>query len=79
MPDLNLEPHEYAHRDPRTGKMVRDFSPRWARNWLIVAVSILGFIYWHRAEVTPDILFGVTAGFAFCAGIFFANWLKNVY
>jgi hypothetical protein len=79
MPDLDLEPHEYAKRDPHSGRMVRAPSKRFARNLTIISALILAFVFWHRNEVEPWTLFGVTAMFAFFAGIFAANWLKDIY
>lgn len=77
--DIDLKTHEYTRKDPRTGKMVRDFSPKYMRNMTILALLMLGFIWWHRKEVDVDTLYGITAFVAFCGGVMAANWLKNIY
>lgn len=79
MPKLDLEPHEYKRWDDKKQKWVQDLSPAFCRNMMLIALGILAFIWWNRDAVTPGMLFGVTAMFAFFAGGFFANWLKDVY
>jgi hypothetical protein len=79
MPNIELEPHQYARRDPRTGKMVRDFSPKYMRNLTILAAAMLSIIWWWREDVTATNLFGITAFVAFCGGVTAAAWLKNIY
>lgn len=79
MPDLDLEPHQYAKRDPRTGKMVREFSPKWARNWFFLCAVALIWCFWYCGQGSPQLSFGVTAFWAFLAGGFAGHWLKNIY
>lgn len=79
MPDIDLGPDKYARRDPRTGKMVREISPRRAFWFMVVAIVILGFVFWTRNDGSRESLFGITALFAAVAGVFFANWLRNTY
>lgn len=79
MPQIELKPHQYDRQDPKTGKMVRDYSPKFLAGMMLVALVILGYIFWHREELTSGTLFGVTAMFAFIAGGFFANLLKDRY
>lgn len=79
MPNIEIEPHEYSRRDPRTGKMVRDFSPKYMRNLTIVAAVMLFAIFWTRDAGSRDTLFGITAFVAFCGGVTAAAWLKNIY
>ena len=78
-PELELGRHQYSWRDRRSGKMVRDFSPRFCRNMMIGALLVLGYIFWHRTEITIESLFAGTAFMAFVAGGFFANWTKDHY
>lgn len=79
MPDIDLERSDYARRDPRTGKMVREPSKKSSRNLTIGCVLILAFIFWTRDAGSRESLFGVSVLFAFCAGIFASNWLKDIY
>ena len=79
MPQIDLEPNEYSRQDHRTGKMVRDYSPKFMRNMTVVAIVLLGYAFWHRHEVDVDDLFAFTAMMAFFGGITAANWLKNIY
>lgn len=41
--------------------------------YLVFAVAVLGFIFVNRDELASATLFGVTALFAWGAGIMFAN------
>jgi hypothetical protein len=63
---LDLEPHEYRLSDKRL---------RWWAHVALVAlcVAILAFIWWNRDQFTAGTLFGVSALFAFCAGIGFTH------
>jgi hypothetical protein len=79
MPDIDLEPHEYGHHDPKTGKINRRLSKRFFRNCAFVGMAVLGFIFWHRTEVDAGLLFGVTAAFSLETGVFLANWLYDVF
>jgi hypothetical protein len=76
---IELGTHEYWRRDPRTWKMVKDFSPRWARNWFLVCLAALIWVFWVRHQLSPEMLFGGAAFWALCAGVMAANWLKNIY
>jgi hypothetical protein len=69
---LDLEPHEYRDK----GRKLSWGDPRhkglfWV--YLVGAAAILGFIFLTRDEGSTATLFGVTALFAFGAGIMFAN------
>ena len=80
MPDpIDLERSDYADRDPKTGKWRRPLSKKTARNWSMVAAAILAFFWWHVSELTPGTAFGVGVMFAFFAGIFAQQWLKDLY
>lgn len=80
MPNIDLGPDKYTRKDPRTGKMVRDFSPRYMRNLFFVMIGVLAVMFWQRDQITNSaVFFGAIAAFAFCAGVFAANWLKNIY
>ena len=48
-PEIDLGSHQYSWRDKRTGKMVRDFSPKWARNWFLACTVALVWVFWNRA------------------------------
>lgn len=63
---IDLEPHEYRLSDKHL---------RWWVHFALFAgcVAILGFILWNRDHFSSGILFGVSAMFAFCAGIGFTN------
>lgn len=77
MPDIDLDPHEYADRDPKSGKWRRPQSKRAAKWWFVAAVVFLGVLAFHPAG-TPE-GFWLTAMIAFFAGIFASNWLRDVY
>jgi hypothetical protein len=77
MPDLDLGPNDYKIRDPKSGRWRLPDDPKLARNYLVVLIAVLAFVFVYRQEMTADILFGVAAMFAFCAGIMLAVWLKN--
>jgi len=80
MPDpIDLGPHEYSRFDKRSGKMVRDYSPKFMRNMTFLAIAMLVWAFWYRHDVSVDNLFGFTAMIAFFGGITAANWLKNLY
>lgn len=80
MPELDLEPHEYSRPDPRTGKMVRDFSPKWARNWFLFCVALLIWVFWNKDGFhSVGLVFGLAAFWAFLGGAFFHHWLKDRY
>ena len=78
-PEIDLGSHQYSWRDKRTGKMVRDLSPRFSRNWMIVSLFLMGYVFWNRGQVSPDLLFGAAAFTGLLVGIFAANWLRNIY
>lgn len=79
MPDIDLGPNDYKIRDPKTGRWHLPDDPKLARNYLVVLVGVMAFIFITRDGYGTDVLFGVSAMFAFCAGIMFAVWLKNRY
>jgi hypothetical protein len=74
---IELGTHQYSWRDRRSGKRVRDFSPGWARNWMLVTLLMLGFLFWHRTEGSRDLSFECAALCSFCVGAFAFNWLKS--
>lgn len=75
---LDLEPHEYSRRDPRTGKMVRDFPKKWARNWLFICVAVLAWDFFNPGT-SWQLGFAFTVFWAFIAGAMAQHWLKDVY
>lgn len=77
--NLDLGPNDYRKRDPRTGRWHLPDDPKLARNLFIVAIAVLGVLFWHRGEFSTFNLFGGTALFAFCAGGLFALWQKDRY
>lgn len=79
MPEIDLGPDDYRKQGaPKSVRQRLAAEPRYARNMMIVALIVLGYIFWRRTEVTSDLLFGITAMFAACAGALFAIWLKDV-
>jgi len=80
MPDIELKTHEYARRDPRTGKMVRDLPPRWARNWFLFSAGILVWDFFYGLSGTsPQTNFAFAVFWAFIAGVMAQAWLKDIY
>ena len=71
MPDIDLEPHEF-----------RSDRSRWNANahgvMALIGAAILAFVWWHRAELSAETLFGVAAMFGGCTGaglvVFFNQW-----
>lgn len=79
MREIDLGPDDYRKNGaPKPMRQRLADEPRYARNMMIVVLFVLGYIFWRRAEVSPALLFGVTAMFAACAGGLFAIWLKDV-
>jgi hypothetical protein len=79
MPNIELGPDDYRKQDARTGRWHVPDDPKLCRNMFFVGMAVLGFIYWNRDALEAWTLFGVTAMFAFSAGILFHAWLKDVY
>lgn len=79
MPKLDLGPNDYRVRDPKTGRWNFRDDPKLARNYLVVLLAVLVFIFFTRNEGSRESLFGVTAMFSFFAGGMFAVWLKDRY
>lgn len=78
--EIEMRRDQYARLDHKSGKMVKDISPRRAFWMMVLALGIVGFIFWNRDGFhNSAILVGCTAAFAFGAGGFFANWLKDTY
>lgn len=79
MPEIDLEPHEYADRDPKSGKWRRPLSKRVAKWWCLFALALLGVAFVARDTGRSDVTFGLTAMFAFFAGVFAQQWLRDLY
>lgn len=79
MPDIDLGPNDYRKRDLETGRLRAPDDPKLARNMLAISVAVLLFIFCNRGQFSAGTLFGVSALFAFCAGIMLALWQKNRY
>lgn len=77
MPNLDLEPHQYSDRDPKTGKWKRPISKRAARNWFAFAAVFLVALFFARTSSASE--FGLTAMVAFFAGVFAQQWLRDLY
>jgi len=77
MPEIDLPPDEYRRRED--GRWRHRDNPRFAMGMFLVATAVLAYIWLRRDELgaRPDLLFGVTAMFAFGAGAQFAIWLKD--
>lgn len=81
VPDIDLEPHEYADRDPKSGKWRRPLSKRAAKWWFVFCAVFLGVAtlpYLGGAPITWSSL-GLTAFLAFFAGVFAQQWLRDIY
>lgn len=79
MPEIDLEPHEYADRDPKTGKWRRPQSKRAAKWWFFACMCIVAFCLWHARDVDSLTAASVTGMFAFFAAVFASNWLRDLY
>lgn len=79
MKRIDLDPHQYADVDRRTGKVKRRISKRFARNYGVGCLIVMGVIFWHRDDLSAGTLFGTTALFSVVAGIMLANWLFDLY
>lgn len=79
MQQLDLGPEEFSRHDPKTGKLQRRLSKRFCRNYALVLMAVLAFIWWHSTELSSGTLFGVTALFAFVAGVLAQEWLRDVF
>lgn len=78
MPDFDLKPDDYKVRG-KDGRWFRRDDKRYLLIGLVMCAAALIFVFWNRDGFSPSILFGVTAVFACCAGIFIGNLLKDVY
>lgn len=75
MRDIDLGPNSY--RKQVHGRWTLPNDPKLARNMLFVVAAVLVFIFVSKDSLTSGTLFGVTAMFAFCAGIMLATWLRD--
>lgn len=78
MPNMSLGPDDYRFKG-NDGRWYRRDDKRFLLFGLVASVAILILIFWVRDELSSGILFGVSALFAACAGIFLGNLLKDVY
>ncbi len=71
MKQIDLEPHEFSSQNSRRNANAHGLMA-------LVALAILGLIWWHRTEFEIETLFGVAAMFGGCAGagliVFFNQW-----
>jgi len=79
MPDLDLDPHEYAERDPSTGRLKREMSPRWFAGWMCVGLVMLGWAWWNRDAISTDALFGFVVVVSIPTGMCLFGMLKDIY
>lgn len=77
MPDIDLELHEYADRDPKSGKWRRPLSKRAARNWFLFAAAFLVVLFIVRSGTATE--FALVSMVAFFGGVFAQQWLKDLY
>jgi succinate-acetate transporter protein len=74
---VDLKPTEYRKKNPRSGRWQFRDNPRLCFAMMIVALGMLAWFFAGRDEMSREVLFGVTALFAFGAGGMFALWLKD--
>lgn len=67
---IEAEPHEV--RSDRTRRNANAHL-----GLAVVALAILGFIFWNRSELETETLFGVSAMFGGCAGAGLIVWLNQ--
>jgi hypothetical protein len=79
MRDIDLEPKSVRFWDQKTGRWQTRISRKFARGYALLCLIVLGAIFWYRSELTPGVLFGLTAAFALGAGVMLANWLFDLY
>ena len=79
MPQIDLEPKDRRFYDEKTRRWQTRIGRKFSRNYAFVCLAVLAFIGWHRAELSPGVLFGGTAIFAAVAGVMLANWLYDLY
>lgn len=76
MPDLELGPDSYKVRSKRGNWVRRD-----AAYMLPIAVvmfgAMIGYIWWHRAELALALMFGVSVMLAIGFGMIIGAWLKR--
>lgn len=74
MPEIDLEPHEFRSARTRRGAVGELLLS-------VIGIAVLLFIWWNRAELTRETLFGVTLAFGLPTGGFlmaFLNRFKGV-
>lgn len=81
MPDMDLPPGAYRERKPKGW--------RWKLPWshdddvkmpmvmFFVALAVLVYIYVSREQLSPGVLFGVSAMFGAVAGGMLILWLRD--
>lgn len=79
MQQIDLEPKEHRFYDEKTRRWQTRIGRKFARNYAFFTLAVLAFIGWHRTELTPGVLFGLTFIFALGAGVMLANWLYDLY
>lgn len=79
MADIELERHQYADRDPRTGKWRRPLSKKAARGWFIASLIPISYVCWNATALQPMTLFWGTLVSTAIATIFLSAWLRDVY
>ena len=77
--EVELEPSEYRTLDPKSGRWRGKLSKRWYRNWLLVCLGGLAYVFFNIHQITPMNAFIGTFTFGFPAGIMFFGWLQDVY
>jgi hypothetical protein len=70
MPEIDLPPGKYRWRRPLSLPLA------WA--FVALGLGMLGWLYWHRATLTPDNLFFGSVFVAFCVGLVAAEIGKNL-
>jgi uncharacterized membrane protein len=77
--EVELDPTEYRFQHPKTGRWHRKMSRRWYRNWMLVCIGGVAYVFFNLPVLTPWSTFCGTLAFAIPGGIMFAGWLQDVY
>jgi hypothetical protein len=76
LPDLQLGPDDYKVRTKR-GNWVRRDAAYMIPIAAVMCGGIIGYVWWHRDEMSLAVLFGFAIVMAVAFGMILGAWLKR--
>ncbi len=74
--DVDLGPDDYSVRS-KSGRWVKRDATYMLPLAFMVAALVIGYGWWHRAEIPIALLFAVACAAAFAFGCVIGAWLKR--